>query len=108
MAQAELNTAAQMKGQGAITESERDIIRRAAAGNINELTGPEMRLLSEAMEKTARFKLTLHKKNLDGLAKMPGAEPLMKFYQIDEPPAYAAPGAGGAVRKFNPATGRIE
>ena len=34
MAQLELDAAAQMKGQGQITENERDIIRRAASGDI--------------------------------------------------------------------------
>jgi hypothetical protein len=110
MAQAELDAAQQMKGQGQITESERDIIRRAAAGNINDLTAPEMRLLSEAMEKTARYKIAQHKRNVEGLGRMPGAAPLMQFYQMEDPPAYAAPAAagGGGVRKFNPKTGKIE
>ncbi len=92
MAQAELDAAQQMKGQGQITESERDIIRRAAAGNIDDLTAPEIRLLSDAMEKTGRFKIAQHKNNVKGLANMPGAAPLLPFYQVDEPPAYQAPG----------------
>lgn len=108
MAQAELDAAQQMKGQGQITESERDIIRRAAAGRIDDLTPPEMRLLSGAMEKTARFKIDQHKRNLKGLSKLPGAESIMPFYQLDDPPAYTPPTAGPAVRKFNPATGKIE
>lgn len=109
MAQAELSAAQMMKGQGQITEAERDIIRRAAAGNINDLTGPEIRLLSDAMEKTARFKLKQHRGNVEGLSRMPGAAPLMPFYQVEEPPAYAAPASSGqAVRRYNPATGKIE
>lgn len=105
MAQAELSAAEQMKGQGQITEAERSIIRRAAAGDINELTAPEIRLLSEVMEKTARFKIGRHKKNVDGLSKVPGAEALLPFYQLDEPPQY---NPQGAVRRYNPATGKIE
>jgi len=106
MAQAELDAAQQMKGQGQITEAERSIIRRAAAGDINDLTAPELRLLSEVMEKTARFKISQHQRNVQGLSKMPGAEALMPFYQIEEPAPYAAPNSG--VRRYNPATGRIE
>lgn len=105
MAQAELSAAQQMKGQGQITEAERQIIKRAAAGDINDLTAPEIKLLSGVMEKTARAKIEQHKKNVQGLAKMPGADALMPFYQVDEPAPYTAvPG----VRRYNPATGRIE
>jgi hypothetical protein len=58
------------------------------------------------MEKTARFKISQHQRNVQGLSKMPGAEALMPFYQIEEPAPYAAPNSG--VRRYNPATGRIE
>jgi hypothetical protein len=92
MAQAELDAAQQMKGQGQITEAERDIIRRAAAGDINKLTAPEVRLLAEAMEKTARGKIKAHQRNVEALKKMPGSENLLPFYQTEEPPAYEAPG----------------
>ena len=106
MAKAELDAAAQMKGQGQITEAERGIIKRAAAGDIDSLTAPEIRLLAEGMEKTARFKIKQHQANVDRLGKMKDAGPIIPFYSIDEPPAYS--GGAGAVRKFNPATGRIE
>lgn len=107
MAQAELNAAAQMKGQGQITESERDIIRRAASGRIDDLTGPEIKQLADVMEKTARFKIKQHQQNVGRLQSMPEAAPLVPFYSIDEPPAYSAPNAT-RVRRYNPATGRIE
>lgn len=107
MAQAELNAAAQMKGQGQITESERDIIRRAASGRIDDLTGPEIKQLADVMEKTARFKIKQHQQNVGRLKNMPGAEPLVPFYTIDEPPAYSTPSAP-RVRRYNPVTGKIE
>lgn len=110
MAKAELDAAQMMKGQGQITEAERDIIRRAAAGDIDKLTAPEVRQLSETMEKTARFKIKVHRSNLKGLADMPGAAPLLPFYQVEDPGAYQAPAAAGGsgVRRYNPATGRLE
>lgn len=98
MAQAELAAAQQMRGQGQITEAEREIIRRAAAGRIDELTAPEMRLLADSMEKTARFKLRQHKKNVESLGKMEGAAPLLPFYMLDEPPPYQAPGGSSQFR----------
>lgn len=108
MAQAELDAAQQMRGQGQITESERSIIRRAAAGDINDMTAPELRLLSGVMEKTARFKIGQHQRNVQGLSKIPGAAALMPFYQIEEPAPYAPPTPTQGTRKYNPATGRIE
>jgi len=107
MAQAELDAAQQMKGQGQITEAERSIIRRAASGDINDLTAPEIKQLAQVMEKTSRYKLSSHKSNVDALGKMPGASSLMPFYQVPEPSAYNPKGAG-TVRKYNPATGKIE
>jgi len=106
MAQSELDAAQQMKGQGQITEAERDIIRRAASGNIDDMTSPEIRLLATTMEKMARTKIKSHKGNLESLRKMPEAAPLLPFYSVDEPPAYGAGDKG--LRKYNPATGRIE
>lgn len=109
MAKGELEAAQQMKGQGQITEAERDIIRRAASGNIDSLTGPEIRLLADSMEKTARARIAAHRSNVKALGQMPNAAPLLPFYQVDEPPAYTSPPAsGGGVRRYNPATGRIE
>lgn len=109
MAKAELDAAQQMKGQGQITEAERDIIRRAASGNIDSLTTGEVRQLADAMEKTARFKIAAHRSNVGALSKMKEAAPLLPFYQVDEPALYEpAPTAPGRVRRYNPQTGALE
>lgn len=108
MAQAELDAAQQMKGQGQITEAERSIIRRAASGDINDMTAPEIRVLAGVMDKVGRFRLARHRANVEALGKVPGAAPLMPFYQVQEPPAYSQTPAGGAVRRYNPQTGKIE
>jgi hypothetical protein len=60
MAQAELDGAAQLKGQGTISESERAMLKRAASGDIDNLTGPEIRQLSEVMEKAGRARIKHH------------------------------------------------
>ena len=105
MAKAELDAAAQMKGQGQITEAERGIIKRAAAGDIDSLTAPEIRLLAEGMEKTARYKIKQHQANVTRLGQMPGAAPIIPFYSVEDPAPYS--GSSG-VRKFNPATGKFD
>jgi hypothetical protein len=105
MAQAELDAAQQMKGQGQITEAERDIIRRAASGSIDALTAPEVSLLAQALEKTARGKLASHKTNVDNLRKMPAAAPLVPFYELSEPPAYAPPASAADGWSIRPKPG---
>lgn len=110
MAQAELDAAQQMKGQGQITEAERSIIRRAASGDIDSLTGPEIKLLANTMDKIGRAKISQHRRNVEGLRSVPGAEVLLPFYQLEEPPMYQQQPSGSpaAVRRFNPETGKIE
>ena len=98
MAQAELDAAQQMKGQGQITEAERDIIRRAAAGDISSFTAPEISQLSQAIEKTARAKIASHRRSVGSLQNIKGAESLLPFYQVEEPGAYVAPGGEWSIR----------
>ena len=106
MAKAELEAAQQMRGQGQITEAERNIIKRASSGDIDSLTAPEIRILADSMEKTARFKIQTHKANVKRLGTMEGAAPLIPFYDMDEPAPYS--GGASKVKRYNPATGRIE
>ena len=107
LAQLELDAAQQMKGQGQITEAERDIIRRAAAGDIEKMTVPELRTLAGTLDKTARSKIQGYNNQVKPLLSNPNAAPIAPFLSVQEPPARAA-GGQGAVRRYNPATGRIE
>jgi hypothetical protein len=106
LAQLELDAAQQMKGQGQITEAERDIIRRAAAGDIEKMTVPELRMLAGTLDKTARGKIRSYNTQVGPLAKNPNAAPLAPFLSVEEPAARQ--GSPDAVRRYNPATGRIE
>jgi hypothetical protein len=85
MAQLELDAAAQMKGQGQITESERDIIRRAASGDIS-MTLPELKTLTASLEKTARFRIDRHNQNIQPLLANPNAAALAPFLTVPAPP----------------------
>jgi hypothetical protein len=88
LAQLELDASAQMKGQGQITEAERGIIRRAAAGELKELTTPELRLLMKALDKTARWKIKQNKARLDSIrAKKPDLGLAYEALDVAEPPA---------------------
>jgi hypothetical protein len=99
LAKAELQAAEAMKGQGQITEAERAIIKRAAAGSIN-MTGPELAALSTALEKTARGRIASHQANVQRLRTLPGAEALAPFYEAPQVPGETV-GPAGAVLRFD-------
>ena len=84
MAQLELDAAAQMKGQGQITENERDIIRRAASGDIS-MTLPELKTLTRSLEKTARYRIESHNTRVQPLLQSPNAAPLAPFLSVPMP-----------------------
>lgn len=107
LAQSELDAASQMKGQGQITESERAILKRAAAGEIN-FTAPELDALSNTLETRARKRIEVHQQNVKRLGQMPEAAPLVPFYNVDMPTESPGKSGQGKVRRYNPATGRIE
>lgn len=112
LAQLEMNAAAAMKGQGQITENERALIARAAAGNLKDFTQKEVLTLLDAMEKTSKSKIKTHEKNLGLLRSRKDTSGLADFYALgdnqQQAPAATVPTPATGVRKYNPATGRIE
>jgi hypothetical protein len=104
LASLELSAAQAMKGQGAITGPERDLIKRAAGGDLQTFTQPEVLSLLNALEKTSQFKIKAHEKNLGRLRNRPDTAELADFYSLDQ----QAPPAPAGARKYNSATGRIE
>jgi len=83
--QLELDAAAQMKGQGQITESERAILRRAASGDIT-LTVPEIETVLTVSERRAKAQIARNKRNVDTLKKMPNAAALVPFLDANGEP----------------------
>ena len=100
LASLELSAAEAMKGQGAITENERNLIARAAAGNLRDFTDVEVRSLLSSLEKIAQQKIASHQQNYEIMSNDPVGSKYSKYYKIEAP---AAP-----TKKYNPATGRIE
>lgn len=93
----------QMKGQGAITESEGKLAEKAMSGSIEELTAPEIRQLARASERAARFNHTEHMRKLKVMQGNPELQQIAPFYQgpampaeiPDRPAAQASPAGGG-------------
>lgn len=109
LAKFELSAAAAMRGQGAITENERMLIQRAAAGRLDQFTAGEVQALLTAMEKTANYRIASHNRQLDVLrrSESPEVRDMAQFYELQPLGAPVAP-SSGRVKKFNPATGRVE
>lgn len=82
MAQTELNYAQQyMKGQGQVSDSERGIVRRASTGQIQDFTGPELRLYVGAMRKIAQHQVDQHNQLIDGVQNGMSPTDLLKVGQ---------------------------
>ena len=87
LAQLELDAAAGMRGQGALTEGERAILRRAAAGD-QTLSAPELVAAMDAAEKIAKRRIEIQQQYLQQASKLPGFQQFAPMYQI--------PGGGSA------------
>ena len=81
LAQGELDAAAQMKGQGALTEAERAILRRAAGGD-QTLTSAEIQVGLRAAQKTANARLKSQREYLERARKLPGFEQFAPLYEV--------------------------
>lgn len=108
LASLELSAAQAMKGQGAITENERGLIKRAAAGDLQTFTQPEVLSLLNALEKTSQFKIKAHEKNLTRLKNRPDTADLADFYSLEQPIQQSNQPQQDRVRVYNPATGKLE
>jgi hypothetical protein len=107
----ELEAANSMKGQGTITDFERGLIARASGGNLRDFTAVEISALLDGLDKVARAKIQSHQQNYEIMSSDPTGKKYSKYYKIDVPKGIEqqAPAAPtGGVRKYNPATGRIE
>ena len=91
LAQQELDAAAQMRGQGSLTEGERGILRRAAAGD-QTLSAAEIKQALSTAQKTSRYRLKEQKDYLERASKLPGFEQFAPMYQVTP---YGGAGGGG-------------
>jgi len=91
LAQQELDAAAQMRGQGSLTEGERGILRRAAAGD-QTLSAAEIRQALSTAQKTARYRLASQEDYLKRARKIPGFDQFAPMYEVTP---YGGGGGGG-------------
>ena len=75
--------AAALKGQGQITEGERVLVSRAAGGDVDSLTAPEIRSLTGVLRKINGQRIASHQQQLGNVGKQ--FQPFVPFYQVDMP-----------------------
>jgi hypothetical protein len=83
LAQLTLQGRKQMRGEGAITESEGALAQRAMSGDVS-LTAGELRILANAAKRSAKFTYDQHQSMMSALAKdSPNSVP---YYQLEVNP----------------------
>jgi hypothetical protein len=82
LAQQELDAASQMRGQGALTEGERAILRRAAGGD-QSLTSGELQQGLMAAQRSARARLASHQDLLNkATTAIPSLSTIAPMYEV--------------------------
>lgn len=80
-----MDGAKMMAGQGQITEAERALIGRAAGGDIDKLTAPEMKALTGALRKVNSAAVSSHQSLLSNVG--PQFKQFTPFYEVQTPSA---------------------
>ncbi len=106
LAQSTLAARSALKGQGAVSDFEGRLLDRAASGNVEDLTADEIKQIATVNKRLAEKQIANHRQLLGKLKGRDSTAPLADLFDI--PTTEAAPASSGAVRRFNPATGRIE
>ena len=81
LAQLTLQGRKQMRGEGAITESESKLAERAMSGDLS-FTAAEIRQLAEAAKRSAKFTYNQHQNIINTMQNNPDAKGLVPYFQV--------------------------
>lgn len=81
LAQLTLQGRKQMRGEGAITESEGALAQRAMSGDVS-LTAGEIRQLAEAAKRSAKFQYSQHQNIINAMKQDPNTRGLVPYYDV--------------------------
>jgi hypothetical protein len=81
LAQLTLQGRKQMRGEGAITESEGALAQRAMSGDINFTKG-EIRQLAEAAKRSAKFQYDMHQNIINTMRTDPSTKGLIPYFDV--------------------------
>lgn len=88
LAQLALSARSQLKGQGQISDFEGKLLQRATAGDIDSMTVPEIRSITQVAERAARATIRAGQDAVARAKQVPGGENMAGFYEVQEPPPY--------------------
>lgn len=109
LAQFALSARKQLKGQGQVSDYEGKLIQRAEAGEVADFTLPELRDFVQTTDRLARLQYAEHQRMLGTASQNPESAALSPFFAVPPlPPVNPANQAAGGIKRYNPATGRIE
>jgi hypothetical protein len=80
----------EMRGQGAITESEGKLAERAKSGDIS-LTPGELKQLANAAKRAGEYTYTQHQAQLQAMSQNPETKQLIPYYNVPMMPQRQAP-----------------
>jgi hypothetical protein len=106
LAQLTLSARSALKGQGQISDFEGKLLAKAASGDIDSMTVPEIRTITDVAESAARSAIQRNSQNVAKARKQPGVDNLVDFYDVAMPAPYqptqtqqaAQPQQGGVAR----------
>lgn len=81
LAQLTLQGRKQMRGEGAITESESKLAERAMSGDL-DFTASEIRQLAEAAKRSAKFTYSQHQNIIKTMQNNPDAKSLVPYFDV--------------------------
>lgn len=98
-----------MRGEGAITESEGKLAEKAMSGDIDSMTPSELKQIANASKRAAQHTIVEHTRKVDIAKSNPATAGIAGYYETQpiQAPA-AAPAGAPKVRRYNPATGKLE
>lgn len=106
MAEQAVAARSQLGGQAQISNAEQELINRATSGDITDLTIPEITQIAQLNDRLGRQMYEGHQMYLNQMSQNPNLQGLTGFYSVPEMPAPRT--QGSKVRRYNPASGRIE
>lgn len=81
LAQSTVAARASLKGQGQVSDYEGRLLQRAASGEIDSLTAPEIRQIAEVNKRLAQQTIKVHNSRVGKLQNDPTTAPLANFYE---------------------------
>ncbi len=95
LAELSLNGRKALKGQGQVSDYEGKLLAKAASGDVDSLTVPELKTLLDVTERIATRQYAQHQTMLDKMRANPNLKDLAPFYEVPPLPSAPPPSAGG-------------